>query len=53
MVELKFFAPAKLQRAASPLILETTIVGIVATLRNTSVALIPNLPRHKHDERDE
>jgi hypothetical protein len=35
MIEPKFFAPAKLQRAASPLILDTTIVGIVATLRNS------------------
>jgi hypothetical protein len=35
MIKPKFFAAAKLQKAASPLILDTTIVGIVVTLRNT------------------
>jgi hypothetical protein len=35
MIEPKFFAPAKLQRAASSLIFEATIVGKVATLGKT------------------
>jgi hypothetical protein len=51
MMEPKCVTPAALHRAASPLILATTTIGMVESLtENPRIALVPNFPRGEHDE---